>query len=254
MEVSASGQVDYNVHMSIAPELLAIQIQEEKNALARIPAEEAEPQTNDFSNSDNEESVPLSSSADIRSFLYAANEQEQGESEQSSDSENRSGEPVENADLFSTEQADEPGVNELTPEEEEQVQELKTGDQEVRQHEQAHLAAAGSYASGGPQFEYQTGPDGKQYAIGGHVNIDTSKENSPEATIAKAKQVQRAALAPADPSPQDVKIAAQANQMLIEAQRELSGENSEQEESSNFAETSEVQQTVGRLEENGVIL
>ncbi len=127
----------------------------------------------------------------------------------------------------------------LTEEEQEQVEELKQRDLEVRQHEQAHLAAAGSLATGGAQYEFQTGPDGKQYAIGGHVNIDTSPGSNPQATIAKAKQIQRAATAPADPSPQDVKVAAKASQMLMEAQQKLS-EDSSTSEGQNPAEKGEI--------------
>ena len=57
----------------------------------------------------------------------------------------------------------------LSPDEEKQVEQLKRRDAEVRQHEQAHKAAAGQYASGGPSYDSQTGPDGKQYAVGGEV-------------------------------------------------------------------------------------
>jgi hypothetical protein len=119
------------------------------------------------------------------------------------------------------------GQQGLSDEEQKQVEELKRRDAEVRAHEAAHLAAAGSLAIGGAQYSYQSGPDGKQYAIGGQVNLDTSRASSPDATIAKAQQVQRAALAPSNPSPQDVKVAAQANQMMMEAQRELMRETTE---------------------------
>lgn len=44
----------------------------------------------------------------------------------------------------------------------------------MRAHEQAHKTAAGGLAQGGATFEYQTGPDGKQYAVSGEVKIDTS--------------------------------------------------------------------------------
>ena len=67
----------------------------------------------------------------------------------------------------------------------------------MRAHEQAHLAAAGPYANGAPTFEFQTGPDGRQYAVGGEVSIDTSPvPGDPEATVRKAQTVKRAALAP----------------------------------------------------------
>jgi hypothetical protein len=74
----------------------------------------------------------------------------------------------------------------------------------------------------GPSYTYQKGPDGVNYAVGGEVKIDTSKEqNNPEATIQKAQQIRRAALAPADPSAKDRAVAAQATQLITEAQAEL---------------------------------
>jgi hypothetical protein len=110
---------------------------------------------------------------------------------------------------------------ELPPEEQEMVKELQARDREVRTHEMAHLAAGGQYASG-PTYTYQTGPDGKRYAIGGEVQIDTSPEKTPEETIRKMELVKRAALAPAEPSAQDVRVAQLAEQQRSEAQAELS--------------------------------
>ena len=102
------------------------------------------------------------------------------------------------------------------------LEQLKQRDREVRTHEQAHLNAAGQYARGGPYYEYEKGPDGKRYAVGGHVNIDTSRvAGNPEATLRKAEVVRRAALAPAEPSPQDRRVAAQATSMAIEARQEI---------------------------------
>ncbi|WP_082805981.1 putative metalloprotease CJM1_0395 family protein [Marichromatium gracile] len=108
-----------------------------------------------------------------------------------------------------------------TPEELRLVEQLRQRDREVRMHEQAHVAAGGRYVTGGPSYTYQTGPDGRQYAIGGEVQIDTSKEADPAATLDKAEAVLRAALAPAEPSGQDQRVAAQARAMQIEAQREM---------------------------------
>ena len=88
---------------------------------------------------------------------------------------------------------------ELSEEELEEVEELKQRDQEVRTHEQAHLAAAGPYSRGGIHYDMQRGPDNNNYAVGGHVNIDVSEESTPEKTIAKMQVVQRSALAPAEP-------------------------------------------------------
>jgi hypothetical protein len=112
----------------------------------------------------------------------------------------------------------------LSPEQEKQVSELKLRDQQVRSHEQAHVSAGGQYVRGGASYEYQTGPDGKRYAVGGEVSIDTSSEKSLEATIAKMEVVKRAALAPADPSAQDRSVAAAASQKQLEAQMEMAAQ------------------------------
>lgn len=113
------------------------------------------------------------------------------------------------------------GPGGLTPEEEREVERLKQRDAEVRRHEQAHVAAGGPYA-GSPTYEFQRGPDGKQYAIGGEVQIDVAPvPDNPQATITKMEVVKRAALAPAEPSGQDRKVAQEADQKKSEAQQEL---------------------------------
>ncbi len=122
-------------------------------------------------------------------------------------------------------------ANQLTPEEQKTVQELKARDIEVRAHEQAHAAVGGQYA-GSPQYDYQTGPDGKRYAVGGSVSIDVSAESDPKATIQKMQIVKRAAMAPAEPSAQDYKVAAAATQKEQEARAELSKQNGPNAESS----------------------
>lgn len=108
----------------------------------------------------------------------------------------------------------------LSKEQQAQVDKLKERDRQVRQHEQAHLAAAGGLAMSGPTYSYQKGPDGVRYAVGGEVNIDTSPGRTPEETVAKARQIRAAALAPAEPSGQDRAVAAQASQMEMQAQME----------------------------------
>jgi hypothetical protein len=102
-----------------------------------------------------------------------------------------------------------------------ELQDLADTDRRVRAHEAAHLAASGGLAQGGASFSTVRGPDGRMYAVGGEVSIDVSRGRTPEETIARAQTVRRAALAPADPSSQDYRVAAQAAQMQAEAQREL---------------------------------
>lgn len=86
------------------------------------------------------------------------------------------------------------------------------------------MAAAGGLAQGGASFSYQTGPDGKRYAVGGEVSIDVSKGRTPQETIDKARQIRAAALAPADPSGQDRQVAARAARMEMEARQEMSAQ------------------------------
>lgn len=102
------------------------------------------------------------------------------------------------------------------------LKELKQRDREVRSHEQAHVAAGGSAIASGPRYTLQKGPDGQMYAIGGEVSIDTSKVGGdPQATKDKARSVRQAALAPANPSGQDMIVAAKASQMEAEARDDL---------------------------------
>ena len=102
------------------------------------------------------------------------------------------------------------------------VSQLAQRDQQVRTHEAAHVAAGGMYVRGGARFSYTTGPDGRAYATGGEVSIDRSAvPGDPAATIQKLRQVQRAALAPADPSPQDRSVAAAAAVGMTQARIEL---------------------------------
>lgn len=112
-------------------------------------------------------------------------------------------------------------LDQLSKEEKKQVEELTSRDREVRTHEEAHRAAAGALFRGGPHYDYQTGPDGRRYAVGGRVQIDTSPGKTPEETIKKAQQVQRSALAPAEPSSTDRSVAAKAAKMEADARAEM---------------------------------
>jgi hypothetical protein len=125
----------------------------------------------------------------------------------------------------------------LSEEEKKQVEELKKRDAQVRQHEQAHKAAAGGYAKGGPNFEYQTGPDGNQYAVGGSVQIDTSEvPGDPQATIQKMAVIRGAALAPGDPSSQDRAVAAEAARKAQQARQEHQAQSSNEAQAGNEAQ------------------
>jgi hypothetical protein len=117
----------------------------------------------------------------------------------------------------------------LTEDERRILNQLKARDAEVRAHEAAHLAAAGPHSNGAPTFEFETGPDGRQYATGGEVSIDSSPvAGDPEATVRKAQTIKRAALAPREPSGQDRQVAAQAAQLEAQARQQIQAEKAEE--------------------------
>lgn len=103
------------------------------------------------------------------------------------------------------------------------VQKLQQRDREVRAHEQAHVSAGGGHVNSGPKYTYTKGPDGKQYATEGTVDIDTSEvSGDPKKTEEKARAVRKAALAPSNPSSQDQQVAAKAAVMEMQARMEQS--------------------------------
>lgn len=119
------------------------------------------------------------------------------------------------------------------------LDELIQRDREVRAHEQAHAAAGGGYA-GAPSYTYSRGPDGRLYAVGGEVGIDTAPvPGDPAATLRKMEVVQRAALAPAEPSAQDLQIAAEAQVQVMQARLELAVQQREESTSASAEETAE---------------
>ena len=117
------------------------------------------------------------------------------------------------------------------------IRELASRDKEVRAHEQAHANVGGQYASA-PTYEFERGPNGVRYAVGGEVSIDTSKEATPQETIRKAQIIRRAALAPAEPSPQDRRVAAEGSRLEAEARRELRVEQREEAQESSESDES----------------
>ncbi|AFU99171.1 putative metalloprotease CJM1_0395 family protein [Simiduia agarivorans] len=111
--------------------------------------------------------------------------------------------------------------------EQREIEQLAARDREVRAHERAHASVGGQH-TGAPSFNYVRGPDGVSYAVSGEVSVSLSSvPGNPEATLRKAEQIQQAALAPADPSPQDRQVAAQAARMAEQARVEIRVEQQE---------------------------
>lgn len=126
-----------------------------------------------------------------------------------------------------------PNGEALTDPEKEIIKKLEVIDNEVRLHEQAHLSAASGLAVSGATYTYQQGPDGKKYAVGGEVSIDTSKEDKPERTISKMERVIAAAMAPAKPSGQDYSVAASARKTISNMKSEIAQNNYKEQKENN---------------------
>jgi len=161
-----------------------------------------------------------------------------GESERENDSSEQSAQQKYNdADIDSdiesdSEPQDEKPVDDFTApdsieefKQQQIINDLQQRDKEVRAHEFAHTSVGGA-STGAPSYTFEVGPDGKKYAVGGEVSVDLSKiDGNPRATIAKMKQVHAAALAPANPSTQDTRVAASAAKIILQAQSELAAIN-----------------------------
>jgi hypothetical protein len=159
----------------------------------------------------------------------AGNNESSGQDSEQNDSEN-SADSKQGRDSTSNSQKSDAEV----VAEKEVIRSLESRDKEVRNHERAHASVGGAF-TGAPNYSYETGPNGKKYAVEGEVSVDlTPIAGEPKETIAKMNKVQAAALAPTDPSSQDIRVAASAASIILEAQAELvnanaNAENTEEE-------------------------
>lgn len=113
-------------------------------------------------------------------------------------------------------------MEELSQDEKRLVNELQARDSEVRAHEVAHQSSGAS--TGGASYTYQQGPDGKMYAIGGEVSVSMRSGSTPQETIRNAQAVIAAAMAPSDPSGQDLAVASSARVMIMKAEQQKAKE------------------------------
>lgn len=122
-----------------------------------------------------------------------------------------------------------PKTNEkLSQNEQADLAQLKSKDRMVRAHESAHRQAGGHLIRGKTGFKTEKGSDGREYAVAGDVKIDSSAvDGDSKATLAKAQLIERAALAPADPSTQDRAVAAKAAKMAAIARADISRQRAE---------------------------
>ena len=123
--------------------------------------------------------------------------------------------------LAATQQASDPLAVQKERELKLQLSELERRERDVRASELSQAALAGRYA-GPAVYSYARGPDGQTYAVAGDVSIDVSPvPNNPEATLRKMEVVMQAAMASAESSPQDLRVAAQARIIAAQARAEL---------------------------------
>lgn len=92
---------------------------------------------------------------------------------------------------------------------------IKKNYDEIYAHELAHKSAGGSLAG---SIVIEKNADG--IPVGGHVNIKMPSldPNNPQKTINDANTVIRSAMAPVDPSAQDFRVKAQAENIKMQAQ------------------------------------
>jgi len=109
------------------------------------------------------------------------------------------------------------------------IKELEKMDKAVREHEQVHKAVAGPYA-GEITYRFVTGPDGKRYAVGGSTPLGAPQCRRPEETIRVMNKLRQAAMAPGDPSPEDMHVARLAAMREQEARAEIRRESAEMRE------------------------
>lgn len=90
-------------------------------------------------------------------------------------------------------------------------------DAKVRMHEQTHASLSNTTSP--IQYNYQMGPDGKMYAVGGSVRLDTSMPSDPKAAMNKLDSIINSSTSSGSSmSGADSSIAISANLMKMKLQ------------------------------------
>ncbi len=97
---------------------------------------------------------------------------------------------------------------------------FKNKDNEIRTHEQTHASLGTTTAP--INYNFQVGPDGKLYAMGGSVRFDTSIPSNPENAKVKLEELRDASSSVSPLSGADASIAqtTNLNKMLLESIKE----------------------------------
>ena len=100
------------------------------------------------------------------------------------------------------------------------IADLQRRDHDVQLHENQHYQTGRPFTHA-PEYWYVNGPDGRRYAVSGVTRIDMSViPGDPGATLQKFLTLRRAALAPADPSDEDRRLALELDRAILQYQTE----------------------------------
>lgn len=101
--------------------------------------------------------------------------------------------------------------DDLSASERQALAELQATDRAVKAEERQHAAVAGAYGST-PQYEYVQGPDGKWYAVGGHVQVSSAGAANADEAAQVAGKLSAAAQSVMSPSSADFAAAVEFGQ------------------------------------------
>lgn len=114
-----------------------------------------------------------------------------------------------------------------SPQVQAEVKNLQLTEKEVIAHEQAHKSV-GRDLVGPASYTYTDSPDNRRYIDGGEVPINSKEGSTLEETLNILERVKVAALAPADPSPQDLRVATSATAQIQQKRGEITQERYEE--------------------------
>lgn len=97
---------------------------------------------------------------------------------------------------------------------------LSTSDRRLQADRSATFLAGGSIATA-PDFVYKRGPDGRRFAVDGHVAISIGEGQNPAETIARARRIRSAAVFSTGDTNRDITLANHAQQLAVQAHREI---------------------------------
>jgi hypothetical protein len=112
--------------------------------------------------------------------------------------------PLKPVQLLKLEPSAQAEVFSLSTEEQAVIRELQSSDVAIRNHELLHFRNGAGITSGTPEYTLVQGPDGNYYAVGGAVNVQTSRGADADQQSREAQTFVNAATAPGDASVQDL--------------------------------------------------